>query len=68
MKIIKEFDLLLKNKNIRDRIVNFEKGKFVVNGKSDFDFKIFVYGVTVDSFVIDKFFVFLSFLEFGDSV
>lgn len=68
MKIIKEFDLLLKNKNIRDRIVNFEKGKFVVNGKFDFDFKIFVYGVTVDSFVTDKFFVFFSFLEFGDSV
>lgn len=68
MKIIKEFDLLLKNKNIRDRIVNFEKGKFVVNGKSDSDFKIFVYGVTVDSFVTDKFFVFFLFLEFGDSV
>lgn len=68
MKMIKEFDLLLKNKNIRDRIVNFEKGKFVVNGKLDFDFKIFVYGVTVDSFVTDKFFVFFLFLEFGDSV
>lgn len=68
MKTTKESDLLLKNKNIRDRIANFEKGKPVVNGKSDPDSKIPVHGVTVDSSVTDKSPAFPPPPEFGDSV
>lgn len=68
MKTTKESDLLLKNKNIRDRIANFEKGKPVVNGKSDPDSKIPVHGVTVDSSVTDKSPALPPPPEFGDSV
>lgn len=68
MKTTKESDLLLKNKNIRDRIANFEKGKPVVNGKSDPDSKIPVHGVTVDSSVTDKSPAFPPPPEFGDTV
>nr|XP_022290986.1 SH3 and multiple ankyrin repeat domains protein 1-like isoform X4 [Crassostrea virginica] len=67
MKTSKDSELL-KNKNIKDRIANFEKGKPVVNGKSEPDSKIPVHGVTVDSSVTDKSPALPPPPEFGDSV
>lgn len=67
MKTSKDSELL-KNKNIKDRIANFEKGKPVANGKSEPDSKIPVHGVTVDSSVTDKSPALPPPPEFGDSV
>ncbi|XP_078327445.1 uncharacterized protein LOC111102495 isoform X2 [Crassostrea virginica] len=67
MKTSKDSELL-KNKNIKDRIANFEKGKPVVNGKLEPDSKIPVHGVTVDSSVTDKSPALPPPPEFGDSV
>ncbi|XP_048766233.2 SH3 and multiple ankyrin repeat domains protein 3-like isoform X2 [Ostrea edulis] len=68
MKTSKDSEVLLKTKNIRDRIANFEKGKPAVNGKSDSDSKIPVHGVTLDSSITDKSPALPPPPEFGDAV
>ncbi|XP_062608339.1 SH3 and multiple ankyrin repeat domains protein 3-like isoform X1 [Saccostrea cucullata] len=68
MKTSKDSDVLMKTKNIKDRIANFEKDKPLVNGKSDGNSKIPVHGVTVDSSLTDKSPALPPPPEFGDAL
>ncbi|XP_061195721.1 SH3 and multiple ankyrin repeat domains protein 2-like isoform X4 [Saccostrea echinata] len=68
MKTAKDSDVLMKTRNIKDRIANFEKEKPLVNGKSDGNSKIPVHGVTVDSSLTDKSPALPPPPEFGDAL